>query len=81
MENTDSEQIRAKFDNFKLETAKMNDDDFQKSPYILIRHALSEFNYKSSICREKYGDPSKEFSDLKADPAGFDPEIHAIGIE
>ena len=59
----------------------MNDQDFEKSPYVLIRHALSEFNLASMICRDKYGEDSKEFVDLKADPTGFDPEIHAIGQE
>ena len=44
-----------------LETPSMNPDELAASSYVLIRHGLSEYNFKSLESKHAHGDKSAEF--------------------
>jgi broad specificity phosphatase PhoE len=64
-----------------LETPEMNEDDFKISPYILIRHGLSEFNYKIMCTDHEFGEGSAESRAVETSHDLIDPELHAVGIK
>ena len=43
-----------------LETTPMDPEALKKCSYVLIRHGLSEFNYKDMVAREEFGEESEE---------------------
>ena len=65
---------------FSLESPEPTEEEVNGADYILIRHGTSVFNFEAAQTVEKYGADSKEFSALKADRNGFDPELHEFGI-
>ena len=46
---------------------------------MLIRHALSEFNYKSLLIQEKHGLDSPEYQEFMLDSKMIDPSLHQLG--
>ncbi len=58
----------------------MEDHHIQSATYILIRHAYSEYNFKSQEVRTKHGEESEEMKKLRGDPTLFDPCLHEVGI-
>ena len=71
--------LRTKF-NISLSTPPMDTTAFEKSPFILIRHALSTFNMNHLIALDTYGKGSPEMDTFDNDINGFDPELHPIGV-
>lgn len=66
--------------NIPLETTAMDKGQFSEAPYILIRHGLSNFNYRALVAQTDFGKDSEEFKAVETDPNGIDPELHPIGI-
>lgn len=55
-------------------------DELKSSPYVLIRHGLSHFNYNSLVATVEYGRGSPEHKAVFQDPNLIDPELHPVGI-
>jgi len=53
----------------------------KNTPIVLIRHGLSDFNYKALVAKTEFGDKSKEFIAVEQDKDGQDPMLHAVGIK
>ena len=64
-----------------LETPEMNEDEFKASPYIMIRHGLSEFNYRIMVTDHEFGLGSPESRAVETSTELTDPELHAIGVK
>jgi len=47
----------------------------------LIRHGLSEFNYKALVAKTDFGDGSPEFKAVESSKDLIDPELHASGVK
>jgi len=62
-----------------LETPPMKPEELEKTPYVLIRHGLSAFNYKALVADTEFGE-GPELEAVRNDPNGEDPELHAVGI-
>jgi hypothetical protein len=54
--------------------------DTETHPYLLMRHAYSQFNMELHITRGKYADGSPEMDSLKTRRDLIDPEICSIGV-
>jgi len=80
MDNKDMDELREKF-KISLETPPMDKAAFEASQFVLVRHALSEFNMAQLLTVEKYGAKSPELETFDNDIKGFDPELHPIGIQ
>ena len=65
---------------FKLTSPAPDDNEMKSSPYVLIRHGTSEWNWKSAEAEHNFGKNSKESDAIDHDPNGFDPELHEFGI-
>jgi hypothetical protein len=57
-----------------------NEEDLEKHTFILIRHALTEFNTAFAEMYTKYGDNSEEYRKMKIDKAYIDLPIKQEGI-
>lgn len=58
----------------------MSSEEFDQCKFILIRHGLSQFNYKALVASTEYGLDSQEFRAVETDTDGIDPELHPVGI-
>ena len=58
----------------------MDAAQLKSSPYVLIRHGLSKFNYAALVAKTEHGEDSPEFRAVEADPNMIDPELHDVGI-
>lgn len=58
----------------------MDPEQFERADYILVRHGVSEYNYKWEVAAQKYGKDSPEVKAIQTDPGNFDPALHEIGI-
>ena len=77
MQITNQEAI-AKY-KIPIVTTPMNEEELERSPYILIRHGLSSFNYDNLVVKDEFGDGSKEWTALQRDESLVDPELHPVG--
>ena len=46
----------------------------------LVRHGLSEFNYRDLLLKKGGGDITQQLKDLKKNPDVCDANLHAIGV-
>ena len=54
--------------------------DLESNSYVLIRHALSAFNYKHLVYMTKYGKDAPETKATEIDPSIMDAELHPVGV-
>ena len=54
--------------------------DLESSSFVLIRHALSTFNYKHLVYMTKYGKDAPETKATEIDPSIMDAELHPVGV-
>jgi broad specificity phosphatase PhoE len=66
---------------FPMITPEMSEEEFKKSPYVLIRHGLSIFNYNIKQTDVEFGEGSAESRAVETNKELFDPELHPIGIK
>ena len=74
------EEAIKKYD-IHLETSMSHPEKLADSDYILIRHGLSEFNYKALVATTDFGKDSAEMRAVETQKELTDPELHAIGIK
>ena len=55
-------------------------EDLDSSSYVLIRHALSAYNYSHLVYATKYGKDAPETRAIEVDPSIMDAELHPVGI-
>lgn len=67
--------------NLPLETPPMDATQLKSSPYVLIRHGLSKFNYAALVAKTEFGEDSPEFKAVQEDPNMIDPELHDVGVK
>merc|ERR1740130_1983674 len=64
---------------FTLDTKPINIEDFNKNKFILVRHALSMYNFKSKVTKEDKG--MEAYRNEVADSKDLiDPDLHEIGV-
>ena len=63
-----------------LETPVMDAEALKASSYVLIRHGLSQYNYKALVTKTEFGEGSPEFRAVETAEGGEDPELHPVGI-
>jgi hypothetical protein len=61
-------------------TPAMNQEDFEANDFVLIRHGLSEFNYRALVAKNEFGKNSEQFRAVETSTDLIDPELHEIGI-
>lgn len=52
----------------------------ESADVFLVRHGLSEFNFKDLQIKKGTGDIEEQIKELKASPDICDANLHAIGI-
>ena len=55
-------------------------EQFIDTSYILVRHGLSEFNFRNIETKSIYGHGSDEWRAVQKDETLVDPELHQAGI-
>lgn len=76
----DLEETAKKY-GIELVTEMSHPEKLANSQYILIRHGLSEFNFRALVAKTEFGADSKEHRDVETNKDLIDPELHAIGVK
>ena len=64
-----------------LTSDPVNQEEFEKCKFVLIRHALSEFNFRALVAKQDFGETSPEHRAVETSTELTDPELHAVGVK